>query len=355
MSSRILSLKDKELWSEYIKKLPINLQDVYYTPEYYSLYENNGDGDALCFLYEDGEEIVLYPFLKNSINKLGYKLDKEYYDIQGAYGYNGIVTSSKDGKFMERFHNEFTQFCVDNNIIAEFTRFHPLLRNQILASKGMKIVDDRNTVSMDLSVSQNEIWMNEIDIKNRNSIKKAIKKGLNFYADFDYQYYNDFICMYQTTMHKLNADKYYYFTDNYFDSLFDSLRGHSFLGNVFYEDTLVASAIFMYYGKYGHYHLSGSNKDYLNLCPNNLLIYGASLELKQLGVKEFHLGGGTTSDPNDSLFTFKAGFGIKNNVFSFGKRIYNNNIYSDIVQQWGNNYPESYEKNKAKLLGYRVI
>jgi hypothetical protein len=46
--------------------------------------------DAKCFVYQKGSNITLYPFLINSVNALGYNLDKEYFDIQGAYGYNGV-------------------------------------------------------------------------------------------------------------------------------------------------------------------------------------------------------------------------------------------------------------------------
>jgi len=41
-----------------------------------------------CVFYEKNDDIALYPFLKNSVNNLGYELDKEYFDFQGAYTYN---------------------------------------------------------------------------------------------------------------------------------------------------------------------------------------------------------------------------------------------------------------------------
>ena len=67
------------------------------------LYENNGDGKAQCFVFEENDEIALYPFLINSVNELGYDLDNEYFDIQGAYGYNGAVSSSYDEDIIKKF------------------------------------------------------------------------------------------------------------------------------------------------------------------------------------------------------------------------------------------------------------
>ena len=94
MNYRILTVKDEVDWDLALKRLPIDQQDIYFTPQYYKLYQQKGDGEARCFIYENDGQILLYPFLINSVNSLGYELDKEYYDIQGAYGYNGIVTSS---------------------------------------------------------------------------------------------------------------------------------------------------------------------------------------------------------------------------------------------------------------------
>ena len=108
---RIFKTKDAKEWNELLSQLPIEQQDVYFTPEYYGLYEAYGDGEAICFVYQDREKIALYPFMKNSVNKLGYCLDGEYYDIQGAYGYNGVVTNCKDGDFMADFWKAFDAYC----------------------------------------------------------------------------------------------------------------------------------------------------------------------------------------------------------------------------------------------------
>ena len=116
----ILDLSNSSEWNNYLNRLPIEQQDVYYTPEYYSLYQNNGDGIAYCFVFEKGNDIALYPFLMNSVNDLGYKLAKPYFDIQGAYGYNGVVSSSFEKIFIDGFYQEFNSYCEQQNIIAEF-------------------------------------------------------------------------------------------------------------------------------------------------------------------------------------------------------------------------------------------
>jgi hypothetical protein len=100
---KILDLSQKKEWKKYLELLPISQQDIYFTPEYYELYEKNGDGKAQCFIFEDNGNIALYLFFINSVNELGYKLNNEYYDIQGAYGYNGVISSSYNIEFRRKF------------------------------------------------------------------------------------------------------------------------------------------------------------------------------------------------------------------------------------------------------------
>ena len=84
---------------------------------------------AMCFVFRKNEGIALYPFLMNSVNDLGYDLDVTYFDIQGAYGNNGAVTLNDTISFKNEFDMIFKEFCTDSNIIAEFTRFNPILNN----------------------------------------------------------------------------------------------------------------------------------------------------------------------------------------------------------------------------------
>ena len=174
----VLNLNGRSKWNEYLERIPSHCKDIYFTPEYYSLYQNYGDGKALCFVFEKDGHIALYPFLKNPITPLGYELDKEYYDIQGAYGYNGLIASTDNAEFIAEFWKEFDAWCQENDVVAEFMRFHPLLNNQKSASPKMKNIFSRHTIALDLSLSLGEIWTQQFSSKNRNMIRKAEKEGV---------------------------------------------------------------------------------------------------------------------------------------------------------------------------------
>lgn len=351
----ILDLSSSQKWNKYLRNLPIEQQDIYFTPEYYRLYEELGDGLARCFVYEDGEDIALYPFLLNSVNKLGYNLDNQYYDIQGAYGYNGICCSCKDPELIKSFYNSFYQYCINNNIIAEFTRFNPLLQNDRVSSGYMTMIQDRETVMIDLKKPYGEIWANDYSSKSRNMVRKALKLGYKLQA-VEYpggQDIDSFVRIYNYSMDAVKSEKYYYFNRDFFFNTFGYLKEHAILFKVLdCKDELVCSSIFFYYGDYFHYHLSGKSAKADN-SVNNFLIDRAVVYAQERGASYFHLGGGRSRSNDDSLLKFKKSFSKRIFPFYIGKKILNKKVYKEIVTQWEIRYLEKIEKYSNFLLKYR--
>lgn len=347
---RLLKLNEASLWSELLHDLPANNRDIYFSPEYYSLYENYGDGEACCFVFEKDGDIVLYPFLINPITPLGYKLDKEYYDIQGAYGYNGIIASTQSSELINSFWDEFDRWCQENDVVAEFTRFHPLLKNQQLASPKMKTFYSRHTVALDLT--DDDIWMHQISSKNRNMIRKAEKEGVTIVESEDYE---TFRRLYDGTMTDLHAEGYYFFPQRYYEEYKETFKGESLLCLAMLNGKVIAGSMFMFGEDYAHYHLSARDRDYSRYAANNLILWYGIRKAQERGCKRFHFGGGTTGDDEDSLLKFKKEFSKTLCEFWIGKRVHNQAIYDQIVEQWKTNYPDSYEHNKVKLLGYREL
>jgi hypothetical protein len=348
----LLDLSAAALWNDCLHKLPDSRQDIYFTPSYYRLYEELGDGIAKCIIFTEGDNLAIYPVLLNSINKLGYVTDGEYYDLQGAYGYNGILFSSDDRQFVKQFFVAFADFCVENNVVAEFMRLHPLINNHVLCEKYVSAIKDRETVVINL---EKDYWNCEYSSNNRNMIRKALKSGYQIQI-LDQPTEKDikaFVDIYYCSMNMINADKYYYFPQKYFINMFRYFNNHVFLFNVIDpEYGIVCSAVFMQYGNYFHYHLSGRNRNADN-SANNYLLNKAAEFAKENGASKFHLGGGRSSADNDSLLLFKKNFSKQTIPFYLSKRVLNETVYSDIVNQWALKYPEKNRKYGNYLLKYR--
>ena len=347
---KVFSLYDSQIWDDFYRKIPSHRRDVYFMPEYYSLYQNYGDGEALCFVFEQDGELAVYPFLKNPITILGYELDKEYFDIQGAYGYNGLIASSDDKTFIDAFWEEFDAWSQENDIVAEFTRFHPLLNNQKIASPKMKTFYSRHTVALDLT--DDDIWMHQISSKNRNMIRKAEKEGVSIVESDDYETFRK---LYDGTMTDLHAEDFYFFPPKYYEEYKQSFKDKSMLCLAMLNGEVIAGSMFMFSDDYAHYHLSARDREYSRYAANNLILWYGIQKARERGCKWFHFGGGTTGEDDDSLLKFKKEFSKTLCEFWIGKRVHNQAVYDKVVEQWKTKHPKSYEHNRVKLLGYREI
>ncbi len=351
---KILTLAEKDEWSRYLSNLPIDQQDIYFTSEYYELYEKNGDGTAQCFVFEKEGEIALYPFLLNSVNELGYCLDVEYYDIQGAYGYNGVVSSSIDLDFRINFYQCFREYCSKKRIIAEFIRYNPLLKNQdfCVTDKPIYALDN---VLIDIRPELDEIWMKSFDNGVRKSINKGRKNNLEFGSfpgrEMTDELLAEFIKVYYSTMDRNGADEFYYFSESYFQNILSLLPDNSLFSFIHYQGKIISAELNYFGNHYAYGFVGGTLADYFKVAPNSFLRFELIKQLKALNVCYYSIGGGITKD--DSKYKFKKSFS-KNieNKFYIGKKIHNQDVYNEVIKQWELKFKPV---SNNKLLKYRDI
>ena len=354
MNFEIFDLNEKAKWEDALKQLPITQQDVYYTPNYYALYQEKNDGQARCFVYTKEGKTAIYPFLMNSVKRLNLiESATEYHDIQGAYGYNGIIASHHDKSFLDGFFTLFVQFCRDFHVIAEFTRFHPLLNNYLLGSGHLAYCYDRKTVTLDLNEGYSALWKNSFSPANRNKIRKARKNELRVELVENENGSGDIFRLYTQTMNDVGADAYYYFPLFYFQRIREKLDKNHFQVNVYYKEHLTASVIVLHYGLYAHYHLTGRERRYAHLSGNNLALDTAIRHAIDLGCQRFHLGGGNTSMARDPLLIFKSSFSNTQTNFYTGTKIHEKDIYRRVCENWERRYPEKIETFGSRTLKYR--
>ena len=336
-----------EHWNQYLDTIPAHLQDLYFCEEYVRLYETENE-KACCFIYQNGDSILLFPFLRREFQFKG----NTYFDFETAYGYGGPVSNDHSEEFMTKALEAMKSKASSENYVCGFVRFHPLLENWDCFEKVGRLIMDRKTIAIDLTGGTEATWMNEIHTKNRNVIKKGEKNGLEFIVDEDFAYLTAFEDLYNSTMDKLEADGFYYFDPKYYEQLKNTIQNR-FLGIVKSEGKVVAGAIFFYQLPYGHYHLAGSDKSALKLSPNNFLLWEAAKELTKRGVRHFHLGGGTDGSEENSLYQYKRRFSKHEYQFSLGKMIFNPSLYNEICADWAVANPDKAEKLKHLLLKYK--
>ena len=333
-----------DTWNDKLALLTQGQKDIYFSEPYVKMAAN-GNETPLCAICEDGTSVLLLPFLRGEY--------KGYFDFETAYGYGGPITNSLNQEWIKQALNVLGSYFSSRNYLVGFVRFHPLLNNSEFCRGVCTVIDDRKTVAIDTSVSEEEIWMKQISSKNRNMIRKAEKNGLVFERDDEFKYLEQFKRLYNTTMTRLDAEDFYFFDDDYYKRFVDIFKGKGFLGCIKKDDEVISAALFMYENEFGHYHLAGSNRGYSSLGANNLLLWKVACEMHKEGIREFHLGGGTNGDEENSLFKFKSSFSSNLKQFSIGKMIFNKSAYDAVCAEWAANNPEKTEKYKNFLLKYR--
>lgn len=299
--------------------------DVYYLSGYVKAFMIHGDGEPNLLYYKAEGLRAIYVYMKRETAIEGY------YDSVTPYGYGGVLFEgnvSEENK--ESFWKEYLDTMEQEHIVDNFVRYHPVLKNAEPMKSISEVIDLGKTVAFDLN-SPEVIWRN-INSKNRNMIRKAEKNSIEIHHGKDLVLFEDFRRIYNATMEKDNAEKYYFFGERFYESIHNDLRDNYEMFYAVYEGQIIAMSIMLFGNKQMHYHLSGSVLEYRNLAPSNLLLYKAALWGCEQGYKTFHLGGGIGSG-EDNLYKFKAAFNkMSDYQFSIGKQIFDQEKYDELVR-----------------------
>lgn len=329
----VYTLKESDKWHEKLKLFP--KADVYYYPEYADAFCVNGDGEPNCLCYEKDGFCALSVVMKRPVpNPKNDASLTGYYDYVTPYGYGGVLMNdSGNTEAKRRFFEDYKTFCEKENIVAEFVRFHPVINNAHAVDDLYQVIDLGHTVCMDTE-SEEIIWQN-ITSKNRNMIRKAEKNGVEIRTGNSKELYVKFEEIYNETMRKVEADDYYFFKEDFYDSIRERLKDNAMLFYAVKEEEIIAMSIILFTEDAMHYHLSASKREYQTYAPTNLILYKAACWGAQNSMKTFHLGGGLGSR-EDHLYHFKKEFNRgEDTQFSIGKKVWIPEIYEKLCEQTG--------------------
>ncbi|MCG7333056.1 GNAT family N-acetyltransferase [Salinicoccus roseus] len=318
--------------------------DIYFDYEYCKINEIIEDGKAVPYVFKSENGTIKYNFIQKKIPENDGLYEKIYYDITTPYGYGGplIVDASNKEELIKEFEAEFSNYCKKNNIVSEFIRFHPILKNHNDFETLYDLEYSRDTVGTNLLDYENP-FKEEFSKSCRKKINKQLRDGLNYEIIENPNDIQEFLKFYYSTMDRNMANNFYYFSEEYFQKFVQKFNENIVLVKAIHEDKTIAMGFYFIYNKYIHIHLSGTLKEYLHLSPAYILRFGITEWGKKKGFEMIHHGGGRTSDPEDGLFKFKKQFG-KNTGFEYylGKRIRNQKVYDTLsagIKNSDNKFP----------------
>lgn len=304
--------------------------DIFFLPEWGKAFQELDNGEANIFEFKNDNGHIYYQFIKRRIphhfNLSGY------FDIITPYGFNGpVVLFCKDNRkeqLISEYNEEFLKYCIHENIISEYVRFSPWLKNHLDFGNQYDLKYNNYTLHTDLTV--NDFFMEEFHKRVRNKIRVASKRGVTVEYDFTGSSLTDFFRLYQMTGEKNNFSDYYRFSFDFLANTIGILGNRQYIINARFENRCISSRIVLDYGEYVHDFLAGNDYLYIDLNANSLILYEMACRAKAQGKKQLQMGGAFS----DSLFAFKKQFTKKGFCdFFIGKRIINKQIYSDIVEK----------------------
>lgn len=342
---KVYTLEETDQWDTIV--CTFRDYDTYWLSGYVKAFKIHGDGEPLLFYYEDsatrGINVVMKRDASFDIHFINHLPVGQYFDFVSPYGYGGWII---EGTPTEPLFSEYKSWCIDNGIISEFVRFHPVLENHLFCQGVYDIIPLGNTIAMDLT-SPEIIWAN-ITSKNRNMIRKARKNGIKIYSGRYPEIFNIFREIYNETMDKDNAEDYYYFDTSFYDSILDDLSHNAQVFYAVFKEKIIAASIMLAANGKMNYHLSGSVREFSNLAPSNLILYEAALWGCENGCRTLYLGGGVGSS-EDSLYKFKKAFYRKDDVkrFHIGKIVFIQEKYDELVEMRGPTDSSFFPKYRA--------
>ena len=321
---QIFNMSQAKEWDELVSSFAN--YDVYYLSGYVKAFQIHGDGEPQLFYYNENGLRGIYVYMKRKTAIEGV------YDSITPYGYGGFLLEGDESEEnIKSLWKAYVEKMKSENIVDNFVRYHPVLANAVPMKTCSDVIDLGKTVSMDLT-SEEVIWKN-IHSKNRNMIRKAEKNGIVIKHGQGLELFDDFIKIYNATMDKDNAEPYYYFKPEFYKSIHEDLKDNYEMFWAEYDGKIIAMSIMIYANGRLNYHLSGSDLQYRNLAPSNLLLYKAAMWGMEKGMKTFHLGGGVGSG-EDNLYKFKITFNrFSDCQFSIAKHIFDNEKYDELVAE----------------------
>lgn len=327
---------DSKVWQVYFGKLSSDQKDLHYLPQYANIYCDTYGYEAYLAVGENKEKIIIQPFILKPINNLPFLVSDQtnMFEAANAYGFGGPLIISPTGdnhvNFVE-FENRLSEFLLSKNVVTEFILCHPLLKNHTLVNYFDSLNQEKNVVVVNLNLSKEQITK-QFNRGTRSKINHAHNAGVTIDpVELNAKNINIFQKLYYQTMQRNHADSKWNFPQTYFTNCVKYLgQDNVSLLFAYLDDKVIAAYFLIHAYSIAYYHFGASDERFFNTRATSLLMAESILYLKSKGFKNYHLGGGVTANPKDSLLQFKLGFTKTTAPLFSYHRVINQKLYEQL-------------------------
>jgi hypothetical protein len=284
---------DKAEWDDFFDQLPRERQDVHFTSAYARIQESSEprENQAILAVLEVGQRFVMQPFM---LRKTPF--DDRYSDLTNLYGYGGPISNVYGSALV--YQSALHGWCSDMNIVSEYCCLHPLYLTQQhdLMNERLAVCSHKPVVIIDLAnMAPSRRILRGVEAAREAGV--IVVEGRDNFT---------FTKLYDSAMDRKDAAEFWRHDFDYWSRHRIEDVGARF----FYalkEKTFRRALLTIGHADTAYAHFLGSD-GWPIAGIDALLYFEAAQALKDSGYKFFHLGGGLTADPNDTLLAYKSGF-----------------------------------------------
>ena len=304
--------------------------DFHHLVGYHRLAEYHGEGTAKLFSFRSSRYLVATPLLLRPIDPMDPAGPQ---DATSVYGYAGPVSSHVDvpPEVVRDFEEAFREELVRRNVVAVFSRLHPLIRQSHLLAGLGEIHPTGPTVSVDLTLPVEEQWAG-YSKGTRRLIRRALDAGVVCVHDQTLDWLAEWAEAYAETMRRVGASGAYNFDLAYFERMAAELGSVMHLFVALVDGRLAAGGLFTSCDGIVQAHLGALRAEYAALSPVRLVDDTARRWAADSAARVFHLGGGV-GGREDSLFQYKAGFSDRRHLQSTWRWIVDVGLYERLSKE----------------------
>jgi Acetyltransferase (GNAT) domain len=315
-------------WLEVLQSLR---HDVYHLPKYFEIEAKRSSTTPEAIVITQNDNCLFFPYLRRDCQDITGAGNPDFFDVLSPYGYPGfLLASAADSDFAAAALQSVKDVLKAQGVCAAFFRMHPILGDrfdQYFAPDTF--VENGETVSVDLTLSETELWRHTRK-GHQSTINKGKRLGLEVQFISFANHIDEFIDIYNETMDRVTAGQSYYFGYEYFTELLE-LNNQLHLGIVELDHQVICASLFFESNGIVQAHLGGTRTEFLKLSPFNLLLHQAGLWAKERGNEFLHLGGGIGGSKEDRLYIFKSGFSRQRHQFRTARFIIDEAKYYQLV------------------------
>lgn len=332
-----MPIVDVKTATEIFKKFNKNLKSSYFHPDYVVADAAKCSNlNPTFYVYEEENSFFYHAFHTQQVP------ETNFIDIQSPYGYGGPISTSESPVFLSKAWREYDNWCESKNVLVEFIRFHPLLENCKYFYGD--VVDNRETIWIDLN---HENILSQYSPRMRTSIRKGYRQGLKVHWVDPAKNMLTFQSIYKDGMTALQASRFYFFSEEYFNKLAASQL--VWLGFCYNNLVPIAGAVFLVSENMCEYHLGASTNEGKEYGAMKIIFHEAALKAQSCQLKNLYLGGGSDTSANNTLLMYKRKFSSNKATFRIGKRIHKIVEYDHLKAKW----EASHQSSTDKVLFYR--